>query len=149
MRCKNCGYEGPYEDFQYPEVEGDITTSYYFKCPKCKTKIDPYNLDPSRMSDVSFVDFRCPFCGVVLEEREMQFHVGIPLCMELRKRKGKQVELKAAIGGTFPVPALDYEYFGNRGIRDLMSYTIQRHTMGHPDEGKPIKLEEFVDHSED
>jgi len=106
-------------------------------------------LDPSKMSTVPFTEFRCPFCGVILEKKEMQFHVGIPLCMELRKRKGKQKELKAAIGGTFPVPLLDYEYFGNRGIRDLMAYQMDRLTMGHPDQGKPIKLEEFVDHSED
>lgn len=91
----------------------------------------------------------CPFCDEQLPKEKMQFHVGIPLCMEQRKRKAKQVELKSVIGGTFPVPKLDYEYFGNRGIRNLMAYQVDRLTMGHPDEGKPIDLESFIDHSED
>ena len=94
-------------------------------------------------------EFRCPFCDVQLPKKEMQFHVGIPLCMELRKRKAKQKELKSAIGSSFDVPSLDYEYFGNRGIRNLLAYQMDRLTMGHPDEGKPIDLESFIDHSED
>ena len=143
MRCKNCGYEGPYEDFQYPEVEGDITTSYYFKCPKCKTKIDPYDLDPSRMSDVSFVDFRCPFCGVVLEEREMQFHVGIPLCMEARKAQASSEEIPGAFG-PIPISGLKYRYFGKKGIQKLLMAAL-KHGYGDP----PLILEGFVDHSED
>jgi Zn finger protein HypA/HybF involved in hydrogenase expression len=161
MKCTNCGYEGPWEDFMYPE-EGStmLEDSYYFKCPKCKEVRQEKNETLGERMEATRKHmrvthprqrgvFRCPFCEISLEKKEMRFHVGIPLCMALRKRKAKQKELKAAIGGTFPVPLLDYEYFGNRGIRNLMAYQMDRLTMGHPDEGNPIKLEEFVDHSED
>lgn len=83
-----------------------------------------------------------------MEKEEMQFHVGIPLCMELRKKNAKMTKLET-MGGTVPVRELEVEYFGTKGLRGLMAYQIQRLTLGHPDEGKPIPIESFVDHSED
>ena len=94
--------------------------------------------------------YRCPFCDKAMGKKEMQFHVGIPLCMNLRKAKAETIELKIVLPNQNPdIPKLDYEYFGDRGIRNLMIYQFQRLTLGHPDEGKPIDLESFVDHSED
>ena len=68
--------------------------------------------------------------------------------MELREKKTKMAKLET-MGGTIPVRELEFEYFGAKGLRDLMAYTIRRGTLGHPDSGKVTQLEEFVDHSED
>jgi len=94
-------------------------------------------------------EYRCPFCDEILPKREMQFHVAIPLCMRIREEKAPSV----IIEGVHPalqtnVPKIDIEYYGPMGIRKLLVYAIQRSTFGHPDAGKPIDLESFVDHSE-
>lgn len=151
MKCKNCGYEGPHEDFMYPE-EGStmLDDSYHHKCPKCKTMIAPYGLDLSGNPIPLMDGFRCPFCEISLEKKEMQFHVGIPLCKamallttktELTEHPIKQMRV--------PVSKLYLQYFGKAGMRKLEAYMWERMGYNHPDENKPIDLPSFIDHSED
>jgi len=94
------------------------------------------------------IKYRCPFCGKTMSKKEMQYHVGIPLCMKLRKKNTKTTKL-VTMGGTIPVRELEFEYFGAKGLRDLMAYQLQRLTLGHPDDSKSIDMKSFVDHSED
>jgi len=93
--------------------------------------------------------YKCPFCDVELKKRDMQFHVGVPLCMKLREEKAK-TELSYSPHKAFqiPIPKLDMEYYGQVGIEKLLTYMFERATFGHPDAGKPVDLANFVDHTD-
>lgn len=113
-------------------------------------KTDPYDLDPTKLSTVPFHEFRCPFCDVVLEKKEMQFHVGYPLCKTLALKQDRTVEMDHPFAGfRTQVREIKMEYHGQAGMRKLLAYMWDRSTFNHPDKGKPIPLEEFIDHSED
>jgi len=88
--------------------------------------------------------YKCPFCDTVLPKDEMQFHVGIPLCMEIRKTKSLTEVLSHPIKEfAIPVPKLDLEYFGEKNLRVLIKVIFDRMTYGHPDADKPFELEKF------
>ena len=92
-------------------------------------------------------EYRCPFCDEVMPKRKMQFHVAIPLCMRIREEKTPSVTLVGAHPAiSTTVPKIDMEYYGPAGMHRLLEYMIQRCTFGHPDKGKPVDLESFVDH---
>ena len=94
-------------------------------------------------------EYRCPFCDEVMPKRKMQFHVAIPLCMRIREEKTPSVTVVGAHPAiSTTVPKIDMEYYGPAGMHRLLVYMIQRLTFGHPDKGKPVDLESFVDHRE-
>lgn len=92
--------------------------------------------------------YQCPFCNIQLSKKEMQFHVGIPLCMEQRTLTSPNAELPHPIEKLrTPVSPLYLEYFGVRGMKNLLSEMIRR--MGYGTSQEPLELEKYVDHSED
>lgn len=92
-------------------------------------------------------EYRCPFCDEVMPKRKMQFHVAIPLCMRIREEKTPSVTVVGAHQAlSTTVPKIDMEYYGPAGMHRLLGYMIQRCTFNHPDKGKPVDLESFVDH---
>ena len=89
------------------------------------------------------MNYRCPWCDKELPREEMKFHVGVPLCMDVRKDKAGTTEIH---GGYKPVPVdgIKYRYFGRKGIEKLIDASLA-HGYGDP----PLVLEDYVDHSED
>lgn len=92
-------------------------------------------------------EYRCPFCDEVMPKRKMQFHVAIPLCMKIREEKTPSVTVVGAHSAiSTTVSKIDMEYYGPVGMRKLLGYMIERMAFNHPDKGKPVDLESFVDH---
>jgi len=89
--------------------------------------------------------FKCPFCDIELTKDEMRFHVGIPLCMDIRKQKVPMEIVKNQVTSKLDIPVgkLDLEYYGEENVRKLIAYMWDRTKMLHPDEGKPFPLEKF------
>lgn len=94
--------------------------------------------------------YRCPFCDKELPRKQMQFHVGYPLCKTLALKQNRTVEMNHPLMACrVPVKEIMMEYHGQAGMRKLLLYMFERTAINHPDRGKPISLENFRDHSEE